>query len=60
MASQLRRIPPGPAEKYAPDRDLLVWLGEQFARYGDIFRESIHGTERLEAQGGNLIGGTPV
>jgi len=22
--------------------------------------ESIHGTERLEAQGGNLIGGTPV
>ena len=45
MASQLRRIPPGPAEKYAPDRDLLVWLGEQFARYGDIFRASIHGTE---------------
>jgi cytochrome P450 len=45
MASQLRRIPRGPVEKFGPDRDLLSWLGEQFEQYGDIFRASIHGTE---------------
>lgn len=45
MASQRRRIPPGPVEKYGPDHDLLLWLGEQFEQYGDIFRASIHGTD---------------
>jgi len=44
MASELRRIPPGPVEKYSTDQDLLIWLGEQFARYGDIYRASIYGT----------------
>lgn len=37
------RVPSGPLESYPPDRDLLVWLNEQFHRYGDIFKASIYG-----------------
>jgi cytochrome P450 len=34
----------GPAEKYDTRRDLLEWMGEQFAKYGNIYRASIYGT----------------
>src|SRR5271170_6028350 len=44
MASEPRRIPPGPGEKYSSSQDLLIWLGEQFEQYGDIYRASIYGT----------------
>lgn len=37
-------IPPGPAEPYDPNRELLDWLSEQFNRFGDIYRASIYGT----------------
>ena len=45
MASALRRIPSGPLEKYDSGQDLLTWMGEQFAQYGDIYRASIYGRE---------------
>jgi cytochrome P450 len=45
MASVLRRIPPGPIEKYDSGQDLLIWMGEQFDQFGDIYRASIYGTE---------------
>ncbi len=38
------RVPPGPPEPYPPSQDLLVWLSEQFDRYGDIYKASIYGT----------------
>jgi cytochrome P450 len=45
MASVLRRIPPGPVKKYDNSQDLLIWMGEQFDRFGDIYRASIYGRE---------------
>jgi hypothetical protein len=38
------RRTPGPAEKYDLAQDLLSWMGDQFDRFGDIFRASIYGT----------------
>jgi cytochrome P450 len=40
-----RRTPPGLAEKYDLAQDLLGWMGDQFDRFGDIFRASIYGTD---------------
>lgn len=51
MASESRRIPDGPVEKYATDEDLLSWLGAQIARYGDIFRAQIYGTNAYVLNG---------
>jgi cytochrome P450 len=45
MTLELRRIPPGPAEKYDPSQDLLKWMNDQFNRYGSIYRASIYGTD---------------
>jgi cytochrome P450 len=45
MASVLRRIPPGPVKKYDSGQDLLIWMGEQFDQFGDIYRASIYGRE---------------
>jgi cytochrome P450 len=45
MASAIRRIPPGPSEKYSNTEDLLIWLGEQFAQFGDVYRASIYGSD---------------
>jgi cytochrome P450 len=45
MSSELRKIPHGPAEKYNTSDDLLVWMEEQFKRYGDIFRASAYGMD---------------
>jgi len=45
MASEPRRIPPGPVEKYSNTQDLLLWLGEHLERFGDIYKASIYGTD---------------
>jgi cytochrome P450 len=37
------RIPPGPADAYNSQAELLGWLREQFERFGDIYRASIYG-----------------
>jgi cytochrome P450 len=44
-ASESRRIPPGPAERYQSTQDLLEWMSEQFAQFGDIYRASIYGAD---------------
>src|ERR1700694_5956472 len=44
MTPRLRRIPPGPAEKYNTSRDLLSWMGDQFNRFGNIYKASVYGT----------------
>jgi cytochrome P450 len=43
-AKQLR-IPPGPAEQYSSTDDLLHWMRENFARYGDIYKASLFGRD---------------
>ena len=45
MTAAVRRIPPGPVESYDTSRELLDWMGEQFALFGDIFRASAFGTD---------------
>jgi cytochrome P450 len=37
------RIPPGPAEKYCVTQGLSNWMGDQFERFGDIYKASIYG-----------------
>jgi cytochrome P450 len=44
MSKELRIIPPGPAEVYDTNDDLLRWMGVQYERFGDIFSASIYGT----------------
>jgi cytochrome P450 len=43
MTTMQGRIPPGPAEKYSATEDLLCWMGNQFARFGDTFKASVYG-----------------
>jgi cytochrome P450 len=44
MATNAKRVPHGPADKYETSEDLLTWLGRQFDQFGDIYRASIYGT----------------
>jgi cytochrome P450 len=44
MATDPKRVPHGPADKYETSEDLLTWLGRQFDQFGDIYRASIYGT----------------
>lgn len=44
MDAERTRFPPGPREPYNPSDDLLAWIGDQFERFGDIYRASIYGT----------------
>jgi cytochrome P450 len=39
------RIPPGPINEYNPTEDLLLWMSENFTRYGDIYKASILGRD---------------
>lgn len=39
-ATQLR-VPPGPPKQYSSAEDLLHWMNDNFARYGDIYAASI-------------------
>jgi hypothetical protein len=43
MMSKEKLIPPGPAQKYDPSRDVLDWLMENFRVFGDIYRASMYG-----------------
>jgi cytochrome P450 len=45
MATETRRIPLGPAEKYSSSDDLLSWLGKYFVEFGGIYRASIYGAD---------------
>jgi cytochrome P450 len=45
MASEVRRIPQGPIDKYNSCQDLLIWMGEQFEQFGDIYKASIYGAD---------------
>jgi cytochrome P450 len=55
MTGEAQRVPPGPLEKYDNSEDLLVWLGEQFQRYGDIYKASIYGTDAYVLTGPQYI-----
>lgn len=37
-------VPAGPAEPFTSGADLLRWMGEQIARFGDIFKASVYGS----------------
>jgi cytochrome P450 len=39
------RIPPGPAEPYNPNQDLLSWMQRNFERYGDIYKARVYGSD---------------
>src|SRR5271168_3362464 len=43
MTARLREVPPGPAEKF-DSSDLLTWMGDQFKRFGNIYKASVYGT----------------
>jgi cytochrome P450 len=43
MKAVCGQIPPGPVEKYSTTQDLLRWMGDQFNRFGDIFKASVYG-----------------
>ena len=43
MTRSESNIPPGPAERYSPEQDLLRWIGAHFEHFGDIFSASIFG-----------------
>ena len=45
MTVELRQVPPGPAAKYERTQDLLVWMIDQFHRFGDIYKASVCGSE---------------
>ena len=45
MTAALKLIPPGPSGKYESSQDLLNWLAGHFARFGDIYKASIYGTD---------------
>lgn len=44
MSVEQGRIPPGPTEAFTSADALLTWMGDQFDRYGDIFKARIFGT----------------
>ena len=44
MATLDTRIPPGPADQYSTTEDLLGWMQDNFARYGDIYKSSVYGS----------------
>jgi hypothetical protein len=44
MATNQLRIPPGPTEQYHSTEELFGWMNENFARYGDIYRASVYGS----------------
>lgn len=42
---ELMPIPPGPSEPYHGGVDLFAWMGEQFKRFGNIYKASIYGAD---------------
>lgn len=45
MTSGCRQIPTGPAEKYDTSQDLLSWMCDNFAHFGDVYKASVYGTD---------------
>jgi cytochrome P450 len=39
------RVPPGPVKEYSSVDDLFLWMNENFARYGDIYKASVFGSD---------------
>lgn len=37
------RTPPGPSAAYSSSEDLFLWMNENFARFGDIYKATIYG-----------------
>ncbi len=44
MTTGHKRIPPGPDGKYSTSQGLLIWIGDQFERFGNIYKASIDAT----------------
>jgi cytochrome P450 len=44
-ATQSRRTPPGPAEKYNTSQDLLSWMSDHFKQFGNIYKASVYDTD---------------
>ena len=47
MEAEHGRIPPGPQEEYRVSHDLLDWMSRQFGIFGDIYKASVYGSQRL-------------
>lgn len=45
MSIELRRTPPGPTEPFHGGQELFDWMGEQFKKFGNIYRASIYGAD---------------
>ena len=43
LIEQKQRIPEGPPDAFDPDKELLVWIEQNFRLYGDIYRASVFG-----------------
>lgn len=39
------RLPPGPTERFPSIDDLLHWMEENFAKFGDIYKASVFGSD---------------
>jgi enediyne biosynthesis protein E7 len=39
------RFPPGPPKQYSSAEDLFRWMNDNFARYGDIYKASVFGSD---------------
>jgi cytochrome P450 len=45
MTGKPGRIPSGPLESYETSQDLLGWMRDNFARFGDIYKASAYGID---------------
>ena len=50
-----KQQPPGPADAYSTEQDLRIWLGDQFRRYGDVFKASIYGANVYVVSAPDLV-----
>lgn len=44
MSTDGGRIPTGPPEPFTTGENLLTWMGDQFERFGDIFKAVVYGS----------------
>jgi cytochrome P450 len=45
MTAMQLRVPPGPTDAFNSADDLFVWMNENFARHGEIYKASVFGAE---------------
>jgi len=55
MTTLRGQIPSGPAENYSTADDLLTWMGEQFSRFGSIYKASIYGNSAYVVRDPHLV-----